>query len=99
MSIMSLQAMKYMNDAIPYIKRILNKSTYTEEDIREIMKDEEKMNEFSIFMYGELPPHLKMKIKEKDFVNLMNEESKQQLKKTKNKRLVFGIKKGTKTAK
>ncbi len=96
MSIMNMQAMKYMNDAIPYIKKILNKSDYTEEELREIMKEEDKMKEFSAFMYAELPVHLKMKIKEDDFVNMMQEESKQQLKKSKNKRLVFGIKKGKK---
>lgn len=96
MSIMSMQSIKYMNDAIPYIKRILNKSEYTEEEIREIMKDEEKMEEFSKFMYSELPVHLKMKIKEDVFIQLMKEENKKQLKKPKNKRLVFGIKKGKK---
>lgn len=94
MSVMNAQAMKFMGDTIPYIKRIINKSEHTEDSLREIMKDENKMVEFSEFLYSELPTHLKMKVKQDMFVNMMLEESRNQLKKKKNKRLVFGIKKG-----
>lgn len=94
MSVMNAQAIKFMGDTIPYIKRILEKSDHTEESLRDIMKDEEKMTEFSKFLYQELPVHLKIKVKEEMFLNMMLEESRTQLKKKKNKRLVFGIKKG-----
>lgn len=93
MSVMNAQAVKFMGDTIPYIKRILEKSSHTEDSLREIMKDEEKMIDFSKFLYAELPVHLKMKIREDMFINMMQEEAKNQLKKKKNKKLVFGIKK------
>lgn len=84
------QSTKYISETIPYISRILKKHKYSDDDLREIMQDDEKMDEFSLFLYGELPMHLKVKIRQEDFVMIMKEKAKEQLKKKKNKKLVFG---------
>lgn len=92
MNAFNVQKLKYVNDTIPYIGRIIKKAKYSDDDLKEIMKDEEKLQEFSEFLYKELPMHLKVKIKMEDFVTIMNAKAKEELKKPKNKKLVFGSK-------
>ncbi len=90
MSIPNTGHLKYVNETIPYIKKILITLKYSEDDLKEIVKDEEKLNEFSKVLYEKLPVHLKLKVKESDFLNLMAAKSKEVLKKKKNKKKVFG---------
>lgn len=82
--------LKYVNETIPYIKKILKKLKYSDEDLKEVMKDEEQLLEFSKTLYVELPVHLKLKVKESDFIALMDAKSKEAMKKKKNKKKVFG---------
>lgn len=82
--------LKYVNETIPYIKKVLKEMKYSDDDLREVMKDEEKFLEFSKFLYSKLPTHLKIKVKEKDFLLLMQEKSKEAMKNKKNKKKVFG---------
>lgn len=82
--------LKYVNETIPYIKKVLKEMKYSDDDLREVMKDEEKFLEFSKLLYSKLPTHLKIKVKEKDFLLLMQEKSKEAMKKKKNKKKVFG---------
>lgn len=93
MNVFNIQKVKYLNETIPYISRILKKAKYSDEDLKEIVKDEEKMQDFAEFLYKELPTHLKVKIKMEDFVLMMKEKAKEELKKPKNKKMVFGSKK------
>lgn len=92
MNAFGMQKIKYMNDAVPYVKKILKKHKYSDDDLREILKDENKLQEFSEFLYGELPTHLKVQIRLEDFVVMMKEKTKQELKKKKNKKKVYGKK-------
>lgn len=86
----NLGHLKYVNETIPYIKKILKRLKYSDDDLKEIMKDEDKLLEFSKTLYSELPTHLKLKVKESDFIALMEAKSKEQMKKKKNKKKVFG---------
>lgn len=89
MSMSFSQATKYMQDTIPYISRIMKKKKYTSDQLREILKDEEKNEKFVKYLYSELPVHLKLKIKEDVFVNMYLAESKNALKNKKNKKKIY----------
>ena len=82
--------LKHINETIPYIKRILKKLNYSDEHLKLVMTDSEETKSFAHILYEELPTHLKLKVKEADFVRLMEEKAKEQMKKKKNKKKVFG---------
>lgn len=85
-----ISSIKHIGEAIPYIRKIMKRLKYMDDDLRDIMKDEAKLIEFSKILYSELPPHLKFKIKEEDFINSMKQKSVEVMKSKKNKKKVFG---------
>ena len=84
-----MQATKHMNEAIPFISRILKKNKFSNEQLREILLNDNKNENFIRFLYSELPTHVRLKIKEDVFVSMYLTESIKSIKNKKNKKKIF----------
>lgn len=84
------QIAKYGSEIASYLKKILKELNYDEEELRDFMQTEEKRLELINIIYKNFPTHLKLKVSKETFEPIIIDAMEKQLKKKKNKKLVFG---------
>ena len=76
----SSELIKMASEMIPHIKKRLKK--YNDEEMREAMKDDEKMEVLASDLYAHLPSYIKIKVKQDEFLKFII-SNKQKLMKSK----------------
>jgi len=74
-------------EMIPQIKKRLKK--YSDEEMREAMKDDEKMQVLANDLYEHLPSYIKIKVKEEDFLKFIISNKQKLMKKKGAKKKVY----------
>jgi hypothetical protein len=84
----SSNLIKMASEMIPHIKKRLKK--YNEEEMREAMKDDEKMNKLAEDLYQHLPSYIKIKVKEDEFLKFIIANKQKLMKRKSAKKKVYG---------
>ena len=83
----SSELIKMAGEMIPHIKKRLKK--YSDEEMREAMKDDEKMQVLANDLYEHLPSYIKIKVKEDDFLKFIISNKQKLMKKKGVKKKVY----------
>ncbi len=83
----SSELIKMAGEMIPHIKKRLKK--YNDEEMREAMKDDEKMQILANDLYNHLPSYIKIKIKQDDFLKFIIANKQKLMKKKGAKKKVY----------
>lgn len=83
----SNEIIRMASQMIPHIKRRLKK--YSDEEMRESMKDDDKMNNLADDLYEHMPTHIKLKVKKEDFMKFIFANKQKLMKKKSAQKKVY----------
>lgn len=83
----SSDLVKMASEMIPHIKKRLKK--YDDEEMREAMKDDSKMEDLANDLYEHLPSYIKIKVKQDDFLKFITANKQKLMKKKSAKKKVY----------